>query len=95
MGGRRPAAPAGALAEEIRLCIDYHLAQPDARPVHEIVLSGPGAHDESLAEELGNRIGMPVSVAEPLGSLGTHAVPSGDDPFRYTVAAGLALGAAA
>ncbi len=88
-------APAGALAEEIRLCIDYHLAQPDARPVHEIVLSGPGAHDESLAEELGNRIGMPVSVAEPLGSLGTHAVPSGDDAFRYTVAAGLAMGAAA
>jgi len=86
---------AGALAEEIRLCIDYHLAQPDARPVHEVVLSGPGAHDESLASELGNRIGMPVSVAEPLGALGTHAVPAGDDPYRYTVAAGLAMGAAA
>ena len=86
---------AGLLAEEIRLCIDYHLAQPEARPVTEVVLSGPGAHDESLAVELSSRVGMPVSVAEPLGSLGTHAVPSGDDPFRYTVAAGLALGATA
>jgi type IV pilus assembly protein PilM len=88
-------ASPGALAEEIRLCIDYHLAQPDARPVTEVVLSGPGAHDERLVEELGSRVGMPVSVAEPLGSLGTHAVPAGDDPFRYTVAAGLAMGAAA
>ena len=86
---------AGALAEEIRLCIDYHLAQPDARPVNEIVLSGPGAHDESLAAELASRAGMPVSVAEPLGDLGTHAVLAGDDPYRYTVAAGLALGATA
>jgi len=86
---------AGALAEEIRLCIDYHLAQPDARPVNEIVLSGPGAHDENIVEELSSRTGMPVSVAEPLGSLGTHAVLAGDDPFRYTVAAGLAMGAAA
>ena len=84
-----------ALAEEIRLCIDYHLAQPHARPVNEIVLSGPGAHDESLVSELGSRIGMPVSVAEPLGSLGTHAVLAGDDAFRYTIAAGLAMGAAA
>lgn len=90
-GGGSP----GALAEEIRLCIDYHLAQPDARPVNEIVLSGPGALDESLAAELGSRVGMPVSVAEPLGALGTHAVLAGDDPYRYTVAAGLALGATA
>ncbi len=86
---------AGALAEEIRLCMDYHLAQADARPVHEVVLSGPGAHNESLASELQNRVGLPVSVAAPLGTLGTHAVPAGDDPYRYTVAAGLALGAAA
>jgi Tfp pilus assembly PilM family ATPase len=63
--------------------------------VNEVVLSGPGAHDENLAAELSSRVAMPVSVAEPLGSLGTHAVPSGDDPFRYTVAAGLALGEAA
>ena len=43
VGGRAADASASALAEEIRLCIDYHLAQPDARPVGEIVLSGPGA----------------------------------------------------
>ena len=61
-------------------------------PGGQIVLSGPGAHDEILADELGARHGLPVSVAEPLGALGTHAVPAGDDPYRYTVAAGLALG---
>lgn len=87
-------APA-SLAEEIRLSIDYHMAQEDARPAAEIVLSGPGAHDGRLTTELGSRIGLPVSLAEPLGRLGTHTIPSGDDANRYTVAAGLALGATA
>ena len=84
----------GALAEEIRLCIDYHLAQPDARPVDEIVLSGPGVPTRPWPTSWAH-LGMPVSVAEPLGSLGDSRRPAGDDPFRYTVAAGLALGAAA
>jgi type IV pilus assembly protein PilM len=86
---------ASSLAEEIRLSIDYHMAQPQARPASEIILSGPGALDGELASALQARIGLPVSVAEPLGRLGTHTVPSGDDPYRYTVAAGLAMGAAA
>jgi len=86
---------ASALAEEIRLSIDFHMAQPDARPVHEVVLSGPGAADGRLAEELAARSGLEVSVAEPLGALGAHTVPSHDDPYRYTVAAGLAMGATA
>ena len=84
---------ATSLAEEIRLSIDFHMAQPDARPVKEVVLSGPGAADGHLAEELAARSGHEVSVAEPLGPLGTHTVPSQDDPYRYTVAAGLAIGA--
>jgi type IV pilus assembly protein PilM len=84
-----------SLAEEIRLSIDFHMAQADARPVNKIVLSGPGASDERFATELGYRAGLEVMVAEPLGTLGTHTVPSHDDPYRYTVAAGLALGATA
>lgn len=84
-----------SLAEEIRLSIDFHMTQPDARAVNQIVLSGPGAADGSVAAELRSCVGLDVSVASPLGQLGTHTVPSGDDPYRYTVAAGLALGAAA
>jgi type IV pilus assembly protein PilM len=90
-----PEAAASALADEIRLSIDYYMAQPQARPVADVVLSGPGSRAEGLAEELGRQIGLPVSVAAPLGSLDSTAVGAGEDPHRYTVAAGLAMGAAA
>jgi len=81
-----------SLAEEIRLSIDFHMAQPNARAVTSVVLSGPGATDERVANELAVLTGRSVSVGEPLGILGNNAVPAGDDPARYTVAAGLALG---
>ncbi len=85
---------AGArLADEVRLSIDYYMTQGQAKPVGEVVLSGPGSGDETLVEDLGLHLGLPVVVAEPLGGLDAAAV--GDDPRRYTVAAGLALGAAA
>jgi Tfp pilus assembly PilM family ATPase len=86
---------AAALAEEIRLSIDYYMAQPEARWVGEIVLSGPGSRRENLAEELSGLIEVPVTVAEPLGRLQAGKLPAGEDPDRYTVAAGLALGSAA
>jgi type IV pilus assembly protein PilM len=85
---------AAALAEEIRLSVDFYMAQPDARWVGEVVLSGPGARRADLVERLGNMIDVPVSVAEPLGRLGTE-VPGGDNPYRHTISVGLALGAAA
>jgi type IV pilus assembly protein PilM len=83
---------ASSLAEEIRLSIDFHMTQPEASPVREVVLAGPGAGDGQLAGDLATRTGLEVTVAEPLGRLGTHTVPSDDDPYRYTIAAGLALG---
>ena len=86
---------AAALAEEIRLSIDYYMAQPEARWVGEIVLSGPGSRRAGLAEELGTLIEVPVTVAEPLGRLQTDKFPIHEDPYRYTVAVGLALGSAA
>jgi type IV pilus assembly protein PilM len=86
---------AAALAEEIRLSIDYYMAQPEARWVGEIVLSGPGARREDLSEELSGLIEVPVTVAEPLGRLQAGRLPTGEDPYRHTVAAGLALGGAA
>jgi type IV pilus assembly protein PilM len=86
---------AATLAEEIRLSIDYYMAQPEARWVGEIVLSGPGSRREGLADELSGLIEVPVSVAEPLGRLQAGKLPPGEDAHRHTVAAGLALGGAA
>jgi type IV pilus assembly protein PilM len=81
-----------ALAEEIRLSMDYYTGQPDARQVTEIVLSGPGSQRPGIAEQVASLVGLPVAVAPPLGRLGAASLRMGDDPSRYTVAAGLALG---
>lgn len=84
-----------ALAEEVRLSIDYYMAQPGAPAVGELVLSGPGSASGELGDELGGLIGMPVRTARPLENLDASGMPPGEDAHRYTVAAGLALGAAA
>jgi type IV pilus assembly protein PilM len=87
---------AGArLADEIRLSIDYYMTQAQARPVGEVVLSGPGSVDEQLVESLGVHLGLPTMVAAPLGVLDSSALEGGADPHRLTVAAGLAMGKAA
>jgi type IV pilus assembly protein PilM len=83
------------LADEIRLSIDYYMTQPQARPIDEVVLSGPGSSDSVLVESLGLHLGISVRVAEPLGVLDPSSLTPGEDPHRYTVAAGLSLGAAA
>ena len=86
---------AAELTDQIRLSLDYYMAQPDARPVEELVLSGPGAEREGLANALESVLGISVTVAPPLGALEQAQLPAGESPYRYTVAAGLALGAAA
>ena len=83
------------LADEVRLSIDYYMAQPQARTVGEVVLSGPGSGEQDLIRAIELDLGLPVSVAAPLGELDASAMGSDEDPHRYTVAAGLALGAAA
>jgi type IV pilus assembly protein PilM len=83
------------LADEIRLSIDYYMTQPQAKPVGEVVLSGPGSVDGALVESLGVHLGMPTSVAPPLGLLDPAPISGSEDPHRFTVAAGLAMGAAA
>jgi type IV pilus assembly protein PilM len=82
------------LAEEIRLSMDYYMGQPDARQVSEILLSGPGSQRPGLVEQVAGLVGLPVSAAPPLGRYGAASLRMGDDPSRYTVAAGLALAGA-
>lgn len=84
-----------ALAEEIRLSIDFYSAQPEAPMVESVRLSGPGAAREGLVEQLDALVGLPVSLSEPLGALDIGGLSPQEDPYRHTVAAGLALGAAA
>jgi type IV pilus assembly protein PilM len=84
-----------AIADEIRLSIDFYMAQPDARSAEEVLLSGPGVERPGLVEELDRLIHVPVSVPNPLGPLPAEGLPNGEDPHRHTVAVGLALGAAA
>jgi type IV pilus assembly protein PilM len=81
-----------ALAEEIRLSMDYYLGQPDARQVSEVLLSGPGSQRAGIGDQVAGLVGLPVQAAHPLGRLGAAALRMGDDASRYTVAAGLALG---
>jgi type IV pilus assembly protein PilM len=81
------------LAEEIRLSMDYYTGQPDARPVSEILLSGPGSQRPGIVDQVAGLVGLPVAAAQPLGRLGAASLRMGDDPSRYTIAAGLALGA--
>jgi type IV pilus assembly protein PilM len=82
------------LAEEIRLSMDYYMGQPDARQVSEVLLSGPGSQRPGLVEQVAGLVGLPVTAAQPLGRLGAASLRMGDDPSRYTVAAGLALAGA-
>lgn len=84
-----------ALAEEMRPSIDYYAGQPDAPSVGEVVLSGPGAARDGVAEELGDLLGLPVSHADSLRNVDAAGLPVREDPSRHTVAAGLAMGAAA
>lgn len=82
-----------ALAEEIRLSIDFYLAQPETKPVREIVLSGPRSAIEGLSEQLAAATGLEVSTSEPLGSYDRASLPPDEDPRRHTVALGLSMGA--
>jgi type IV pilus assembly protein PilM len=86
---------AARLADEIRLSIDYYMTQAQAKPVGTVVLSGPGSADEQLIEGLGVHLGLPTTVAAPLGVLDRSALDASEDPHRLTVAAGLAMGRAA
>jgi len=86
---------AASLAEQIRPSIDFYMSQPDARWVGDVVLSGPRSGQEELAEQVSEALALPVSVAEPLPGLDVEGLSEGEDPHRYTVASGLAMGGVA
>lgn len=78
---------AGALAEQLRLSIDYYGTLEDAVPIGPIVLSGPGSAIPGLPARLAGDLGREVDARRPaaLGDLGDT------DAARLTLAYGLAL----
>jgi type IV pilus assembly protein PilM len=82
-----------ALAEEMRISIDYYGSQPDSQPVGEILLSGDGAEDAELVSRLDELLAIPVSAPPPLGRMSLDGLAPGESPYRHTVSVGLAMGA--
>ena len=62
------------LADEIRLSIDYYMAQPQARSVGEVVLSGPGSSEDEIIRH----IGAFAAGCDPRARAEPAPVPSAD-----------------
>jgi type IV pilus assembly protein PilM len=76
-----------ALADELRLSLDYYRAQEGAVAVDRIVLSGHGSAIPGMAERMQTVLGLPISVARPPALAGY-----GDDvAARLTLPFGIAL----
>jgi type IV pilus assembly protein PilM len=88
-------ADVDALAEEMRISIDYYGSQPESEPIGEILLSGDGAEDAELVRRLDELLAIPVSAPPPLGRMSADGLPPGETPYRHTVSVGLAMGASA
>jgi type IV pilus assembly protein PilM len=84
-----------ALAEELRISMDYYGSQPDSEPISEVFVSGSGAEDEDTVRALNEQLPVPVTAAPPLGTLTAAELPGGENPYRHTVSVGLAMGQAA
>ena len=76
-----------ALADELRVSLDYYGAQEDAVPVGPVVLSGEGSAIPGLAERVADALRREVRVARPAALSGLEDVQSA----RLTVPYGLAL----
>ena len=87
---------AADLAEEVRSSVDYHHAQPRAREVSRLLLSGEGALISGLAAHLGDLIGLPAENARPAGKLAANRSNISDEQLGamepvLAVALGLAM----
>jgi type IV pilus assembly protein PilM len=76
-----------ALADELRLSLDYYGAREGALPVERIVLCGPGSSIAGLAQRMEVGLGSPISVSLPTAL----ADFDHDTAARLTLPYGLAL----
>ena len=87
---------AADLAEEVRSSIEYHHAQPHAREVVRLLLSGEGALISGLAAHLGELLGLSAENARPAEKLAANRSNISDEQLRamepvLAVALGLAM----
>lgn len=90
---------AGTLVEEIRASLDYYLAQPGARPIHRVVLSGGGSRLGNFAGRLARSARLPVVPVASFETLRLGNTGLTEEQLAYvqpvaTVPVGLAMGAA-
>jgi type IV pilus assembly protein PilM len=80
------------IGDEMRLSIEYYgTAVPDARPVEQVILAGPGMAIAGFAQMLESELGLSVRTRS-LGQVEVMpGVLDGVDGTQLTVAAGLAL----
>jgi type IV pilus assembly protein PilM len=76
-----------ALADELRLSLDYYGAQEAVLPVEQILLCGPGSAIAGLAQRIEEGLGFPISPARPPALAGLDEVSAA----RLTLPYGLAL----
>jgi type IV pilus assembly protein PilM len=76
--------------------VDHHHAQPGAREVSRVVLSGEGALIPGLDSYLGGLLGLPTDLASPVQRLASNRSNVSDEQLRamepvLAVALGLAM----
>ncbi|MGF1576002.1 MAG: type IV pilus biogenesis protein PilM [Cyanophyceae cyanobacterium] len=80
----------GDLADELQRSVDFYVSQERSCPVVKVLLAGSGAGMSQIDGFLSQRIGIPVELADPLGSL---SVPDNIDiPLNERPSLGVALG---
>ncbi|CAN5308703.1 type IV pilus assembly protein PilM [soil metagenome] len=87
---------AQTLAEDVQRSMEFHYAQPGAREVSQVVLSGEGALVAGLDAYIGEQLGVSAERGNPLRRLGTNRSNVPDEQLTVmepvlAVALGLAL----
>lgn len=85
-----------ALAEEVQRSAEYHQAQPGAREVSLVVLSGEAGLIPGITDHLSELLGLPVRPANPLARISANRSNVPDEQLRamepvLAVALGLAM----
>lgn len=79
---------------EVARSLDYYRGQPDARPIAEVLLTGPGALIGGLDEHFARELGMPVRLGDPRLQIDEAGTMDLATASRAVVALGLALDSA-
>jgi type IV pilus assembly protein PilM len=92
----RLAQVADEIGEEVARSVEYYQSRQRSVPVDEIVLSGHGALVRNFDAYLAGRLGVPVSVADPLVHIAENATDISDSDLAscapmLSVAVGLLL----